>query len=127
MPEAGAMDGVGAGQALHGSFAVAAVYREGDGAKGGGSWGSLWLIGPYAAARGSTVLRERGFCHPSNKLCSLLCPYRVVLCGVLSCCAVLCCASGLHIDAPSRERLRATEKELLEEKELALQCLAEKH
>ncbi|KAG2441364.1 hypothetical protein HYH02_009955 [Chlamydomonas schloesseri] len=33
---------------------------------------------------------------------------------------------GLSIDGPSRERLRVTEAELVEERDLALQCLAEK-
>lgn len=34
--------------------------------------------------------------------------------------------AGLPIDAPSRERMRLTEAELVEERDLALQCLAEK-
>lgn len=34
--------------------------------------------------------------------------------------------AGLPIDGPSRERLRVTEAELVEERDLALQCLAEK-
>lgn len=33
-------------------------------------------------------------------------------------------ATGLHIDAASRAKMVATEKELIEEKALALECLA---
>lgn len=35
-------------------------------------------------------------------------------------------AAGLTIDAASREKLSITERELIDEKDLALECLGEK-